>query len=305
MSYQTGSYVDANDLLDKTRLKGIAEGWTVNKYEAIGLGDRLHMNKGTVYMNFRSTINDTEFTNGVGNRYGIASYLGTGYDGGQDWDRQPGYTEDVFVLVGGFLYTNNGIGEFHIFTLPDTLCIYCDSPLYKEQMIFGQTSLGFPIMSVSEVILEDRGASQFRYFLSSITPGIAFSSLGVNQIIYDSIKEPQNHAVAPIITCIGKDDDSFFDIRPICTDLLINSVNQLRGNSLLIETHMFYSDTFNNLPNKDTEYLGVIEGLFVVTLSGIESYQTITYGAEEYITSYLYPDDLSPYNTFGVAALKN
>ena len=299
MSYQTGSYTDANDLLDKIRLKCIEQSWTVNKYEIDGLGYRLHVNKGSVYMNFRSTLNDTLFTANVGNRYGIAMYLGTGYDGGEDWDMQPGNTYYSGRLLGGFLYTNNGIGAFHIFTLPDAICVYCDSPLYKEQLVFGQTSLGFPIMSSSEIIVFTRDVSQYRFFLTGVSGVGSFSSLGTNQIVYDGLKLPTTRDLTSVITCTDRSRSTKHDVRPLCTDLLINSVNQLRGNSLLIETHhLFYDFT-------DAEYLGVIEGLFMVTLSGIESYQTITYGAEEYVASYLYPDESSPDNTFGVAALKN
>lgn len=300
MSYQTGSYVDANDLLDKIRLKCIEQSWTVNKYEIVGLGYRLHVSKGSVYMNFRSTLNDVEFTSGVGSRYGIAMYLGTGYDGVEDWDNQPGNTYYSGRLLGGFLYTNNGIGEFHIFTLPNAICVYCDSPTYKEQLVFGQTSLDFPIMSASEVIRATRDVAQFRFFLTtpSSQAGI-FDNNGANQIVYDGVKLPTGILDTNIISCIDKNRTKEWEIRPLCTDLLINSVNQLRGNSLLIETHHIYYDF------TDTEYLGIIEGLFVLTLSGIESYQQITYGAEEYIASYIYPDESSPDNTFGVAALKN
>lgn len=305
MAYQTGSYVDANDLLDKIRLKGIAEGWIVNKYEAIGLGDRLHMNKGSVYMNFRSTLNDVEFTNNIGSRYGVASYLGTGYDGGQDWDKQPGNTFDG-VLLGGFLYTNNGIGEFHIFTLPNAICVYCDSPVAKEQMVFGETSLGFPITSVSSLV----NTSTIRSMLSSLNgPTGVYNSYDANQVVYDSIKYPEdNIRLNPKINMPIFTGTLFSEgiIKPLCTDLLNNSVNQLRGNSLLISTHIVYSTVVGSQTfGRDTEYLGVIEGLFVLTLSGIEDYQTITYGAEEYVASYLYKENSSPQNTYGVAALKN
>jgi len=311
MSYQTGSYVDANDLLDKIRLKCLEQGWTVNKYEAVGLGDRLHVSKGTVYINLRSTLNDSEFTNGRGDRYGIAGYLGTGYNGGLDWDDQPGNTYDTSILIGGFLYTNNGIGEFHIFTLSDTICVYCDSPLYKEQMVFGETSLGFPILSMSESIFSIRGVSQFRRFLSSFnTPTARYNSYENNQVVYGGIKYPEDNEKEndKINMCINASQIFYGEnlINPLCTDLLNNSVNQLRGNSLLIATRIVYSTVVGSQTiDKDTEYLGIIEGLFVLTLSGIESYQTITYGAEEYIASYLYPDYSFPHNTFGVAALKN
>jgi len=108
MSYQTGTSTGPDDLLDKLRLFLIADGWSVNSYTSDGTGDRLHVQKSpgtgltTMYFNFRSATDEygatitEDNTNGVnGAVTGIIVNGSTGYNGGNDWDKQPGYALNI------------------------------------------------------------------------------------------------------------------------------------------------------------------------------------------------------------------
>jgi hypothetical protein len=94
MSYSTGTATGANDLLDKLRLFAIAEGWTVNRWTSVTGGYELCVSKGTSYFNLRSGENTTLLVNGAStaNKYGILINGSDGYDSGDDWDRQDGYS---------------------------------------------------------------------------------------------------------------------------------------------------------------------------------------------------------------------
>jgi len=120
MSYQTGTSTGPKDLLDKLRLFLIADGWTVNmwadddsSYESgwsgiDGDGKRLHVQMvagsggPTMYFNFRAVTRGIVFDDyhttsvQVGGKYyseitGIGMYGSTGYNGGENWDNQPGH----------------------------------------------------------------------------------------------------------------------------------------------------------------------------------------------------------------------
>lgn len=99
MAHETGSATGPNDLLQKLRIFAVAQGWTVNRNTTAVTGRELCLSKGSQYVNFRSyenesglIINDT----GLTNKYGIALNGSDGYDGGDPWDRQPGYTRSPF-----------------------------------------------------------------------------------------------------------------------------------------------------------------------------------------------------------------
>lgn len=93
MAYATGASTGPNDLLDKLRLFAVAQGWVVNRWEAIGAGRELCVAKGAAYFNLRSFQNETVFSNGgnYANCYGISINGSDGYSAGASWDRQPNY----------------------------------------------------------------------------------------------------------------------------------------------------------------------------------------------------------------------
>lgn len=93
MAYETGSATGPNDVLTKLRDFAAAQGWTVNRDVAAGSGRELCLSKDAAYFNLRSYQNENVTINGSGSagRYGIAINGSDGYDGGSNWDRQPGY----------------------------------------------------------------------------------------------------------------------------------------------------------------------------------------------------------------------
>jgi hypothetical protein len=104
MGYYAGTSTGPNDLLDKLRIALLAEGWSVDDYSSVGAGYRLHVHKtlgGEVcYFNFRSAIAETGTTlitednagGAEGTVTGIIVNGSTGYDGGQLWHKQPGFS---------------------------------------------------------------------------------------------------------------------------------------------------------------------------------------------------------------------
>jgi hypothetical protein len=108
MSYQTGTATGPTDLLDKIRSFLLSDGWTVNNYSSIGAGYRLHVQKtfesgNTCFFNFRSAVGETGSTliaeNNIGDTNGtvtggILINGSTGYDIGELWHKQPGYSLD-------------------------------------------------------------------------------------------------------------------------------------------------------------------------------------------------------------------
>lgn len=93
MSYATGTFTTANQLLDAIRSFAAANGWTENAYAADGSGYKLLINKGSVYLNFRSLTAEASTGNGtftVQQATGVACAISTGYAGGSAWNDQPG-----------------------------------------------------------------------------------------------------------------------------------------------------------------------------------------------------------------------
>jgi hypothetical protein len=98
MAYETGTASSPNDLLQKlvTFLIGVAVGWTQDMSQADGTGWRAHLHKGSVYLNLKSTtgaVNPWAFTispAATSSDAGIHLYLGTGFNGGANWNAQAG-----------------------------------------------------------------------------------------------------------------------------------------------------------------------------------------------------------------------
>lgn len=91
MSYQTGAASDQDDILDKLRTFLVANGWSSNKWEADGDGYRLHLQKGSQYVNFRSTETNPAGTEDSGGHIWICG--SDGFDGDEAWNAQPNSSE--------------------------------------------------------------------------------------------------------------------------------------------------------------------------------------------------------------------
>jgi len=107
MAYQTGSASGQDDLLDKLRLFLVANGWTTNMWQTDGDGYRLHVQKGTQYVNFRSTATDPSGTDNTGGHIWLCG--SEGYDSGEDWDAQPNASDpsllrDVATVANYYVF---------------------------------------------------------------------------------------------------------------------------------------------------------------------------------------------------------
>lgn len=134
MAYQTGTASGANDLLDKLRLFAVANGWSANRWAAIGNGRELCLAKGSAFFSLRSYQNETVALNGgTGtNRTGLAVTGADGYSAGAAWDRQPGYPQrtsggatDQYSGYTPFVTNPGPFPAYHMFA-PDSKTIYLE-----------------------------------------------------------------------------------------------------------------------------------------------------------------------------------
>ncbi len=56
--YTSGAATTLTNLIDAIRVFCVAQGWTNNHYSDDGAGKRLHLSKGSVFVNFRTTANE-------------------------------------------------------------------------------------------------------------------------------------------------------------------------------------------------------------------------------------------------------
>lgn len=196
MPYAIGTPTDQHDLLDKLRIFLAANGWTVNMWaddvtsyftrsgSAGTVGKRLHVSRGSLYLNFRSCVRHTVFgkyntsttaytSDGVsvyGSQHtGIAFYMSTGYDGGLAWDMQPGgprWPTETTKSMGAGHRMSGAIPSYRFFltndpfmlviSLEETTAVWrhlilCDVQKYGTwtggEMFAGSVCMGRPIYS--------------------------------------------------------------------------------------------------------------------------------------------------------------
>lgn len=126
MAYETGSAFSPSDLLDKLREFLLTNGWTINLFVPVGSGNRLHVQKGACYYNFRSYHNETlspeDDLNGQNteNFWGIGGYASDGYSEASNWNAQPGYAFYSTYSRGGYAnQLSSAIPKYHFFTYSD------------------------------------------------------------------------------------------------------------------------------------------------------------------------------------------
>lgn len=79
MAFQTGTASSFINLLDALRLFATANGWTQNLWADVGADKRLHLQKGSIYANFRAEADNTDLM--------LKGSLG--FDAGAAWNAQP------------------------------------------------------------------------------------------------------------------------------------------------------------------------------------------------------------------------
>jgi hypothetical protein len=110
MSYETGTASSPVDLLTKFATWVASIGWTIDSSITVGSGWRLHIHKGSIYVNFRAAIAEMGGTAGFidSNNLsfsGIGLYVGSGYSGASDWRSQGGGP-----LLNASPYNPTGVG---------------------------------------------------------------------------------------------------------------------------------------------------------------------------------------------------
>ena len=153
VGYYTGTSTGPNDLLSKLRTALTTEGWTEDGYAAIGAGYRLHVHKNLssgldMYFNFRSAIAETGTTliagdNSAGANGTVTGLIingSTGYDAGELWHQQPGYTTNSSrsnASSGNCMtpMSTSAIPSYHFFFVGDSVHIVVEVTAGEFQMM--------------------------------------------------------------------------------------------------------------------------------------------------------------------------
>jgi len=148
MAYQTGTYSGINDALTEWKDFLLAQGWTINDFSNDSsdydagpafTGKRLHIQKTigstTHYFNFRSCSGQRVFDySSYEPVTGICVNGSTGYNAGNTWDYQPGYTpyqygesesgggcvDKIVELGGNYFFSATATSATAVFTTDST-----------------------------------------------------------------------------------------------------------------------------------------------------------------------------------------
>lgn len=206
MAYSSGTATSPNDLLDKLRIFLLANGWTVNLHTALGAGYRLHVNKGALFLNFRSivaeSLSSSLLVNAVGaatSDYAIAGYASTGFNAGSVWNDQPGGPKYSATMYGGFLSKLNGtIPAYHFFSYAgndEIFAVIEFEPLKYQLLAFGTiakysgSALGGQWYSFpSQTLTADHGDGMYYYTAPPMLPFRGSAQSGSQLIGASAIK---------------------------------------------------------------------------------------------------------------------
>lgn len=127
MAYQSGTYTDPKDLLQKlvTWLLGLGYSQDMSQSDAGGAGWRVHIHRGQLYVNLYASLGrkvyDFSWANPDSNpAWGIALHVGSGFSGSATWWAQPGvphgysHTTDYEGLVFMNLGSAPGLGYYFL-----------------------------------------------------------------------------------------------------------------------------------------------------------------------------------------------
>lgn len=149
-AYQTGISSSPTNLLQTfvTFLSG--QGWSTDSSASEGSGWRVHMHKGSLYLNMRAAMdeqiwpynNDPWQYDDYGGGYGIGLYLGDGYASGDPWNEQSGAAAragDGTTVGCGMNLPSGSVAAFHLFDDgSDNVCVVVErSPGIFCHMGFG------------------------------------------------------------------------------------------------------------------------------------------------------------------------
>lgn len=166
MAHTHGTAISPDDLLTQIRTFLLANSWVEDDFSTdnssyvlysgmIGTGKRFHAHKNGCYVNLRSVIRGAVFEDKLGNNTqtadglymveltGLALNVGTGYNGGSNWDKQPGALDNAGGTTGGAgcaidSLSVSSIPGFDIFQNDDcvVLCVEWEASKF-QWMTFG------------------------------------------------------------------------------------------------------------------------------------------------------------------------
>lgn len=143
MTYQTNSANNQHELLDSMRLFCIANDWTEQLWIEEIDGKRLHLQKGGMIANFKSTSGQKLFNVTT---QGIGINLSEDFDPALNWDKQPGVPISIEPTprpLGARLHRiESNIPIYHLFAFdhPYMIVMVCEYQIGKYQwLMFGES----------------------------------------------------------------------------------------------------------------------------------------------------------------------
>ena len=117
MANASGTATSPVDLLQNKIVPFLTgNGWTLNLGAVDGSGYRAHLQRGSMYINFRAVMNEANFV-GTSSGYGIVCYVSTGFNSGSNWYSQPGASVNSTPATWGaaMVLPSGSIVQYDIF----------------------------------------------------------------------------------------------------------------------------------------------------------------------------------------------
>ena len=300
MAYETGTWLNPSDGLDKLRVFLLAQGWTVDAFTVEAPGKRLHMHKGTFYLNAKSA--DSSASNiwpdsGYGNGIQIGFNVGTGYTSANIWRDQPGVVKHANGNpIGGAIQLPAGAITSYRFEYDDA---------YKSLVIYVQTQPGvWRWGGFGESLLKAGawvggawiGSSSYYYHLASIvgaghTNAVTAYPFGANS---DYFSVPLVFVRADVDAYVGKwgsccptdvtgkaGDTCLRGVQavgantPSFTTLLDRARNAMNSLSVLLPVQVFAVRDAGGI-----SLLGTLPNVFVTNINGMVAGQSYQQGVD-------------------------
>ncbi len=283
MAFETGTFADLTNGMEKIRDFCVNQaGWSLNNYsdDAEWGGKRLHIQKGTNYVNIISCTAQAIF--GGGSFTGVGMNSSTSFDIGEWSTNQPGCTQNETSADGVVASCNQAI-NYYFFSNDDNLTFVIEFESSKYRYItFGKTSKGNDILS---------GSHQGNYVIP-----IYFTCFG--QI--DAIKK----------TTFVK-NTTWFSGENIGLSGVgwLSGINTIGFNSYLIATQ---PNDFNGLPLLLSNYIFTLESGIYHPQGDVEHFKILNMRyfdpGQDYIvgsnTYTIFPSHYKPDSNTGFAVLK-
>tara|TARA_R110002167_G_scaffold89910_4_gene242580 strand:- start:1248 stop:2144 length:897 start_codon:yes stop_codon:yes gene_type:complete len=298
MAYQTGTYTGPVDLLSKFHTFVSNNGWTVNSFTADGTGHRLHIQKGSLYFNLRSGAGEDDVFNGQSNLdttpYALYLNGSTGYAGGSLWDQQPGSINSASGNGASIGKVKQTLATYHFFATTESAAMFVQCDDQYRQMVFGQTSLGYPVFAGCGYARFSDGSEFFR-----------LGDQGYSSVLFDGTWTYGGTTSRDLQMPLWFSSTNPTSTNALMTfELLKRAGVQFRGNALLVPSHILRTGG-TSYATTPFQYVGDIKGMKCMNVTGYSDGDTITYAGDEYVVSVPTPSGtyFSTYS-FGVAALK-